>query len=109
MLPDIVDDRMDVVCRGTMGMTIGCARCHNHKFDPIPTKDYYSLYSIFANSPDAKRAAVDWRAGSDRRNTWRFSKQLQKRKPRSMISWPKNAARNSFHRFGRPSMISDYP
>ena len=53
-IPDIIDDRMDVVCRGTLGVTIGCARCHNHKFDPIPTKDYYSLYSIFNNSPDAK-------------------------------------------------------
>jgi hypothetical protein len=52
--PDIMDDRMDVVCRGTMGLTVGCARCHNHKFDPIPTADYYSLYSIFNNSPESK-------------------------------------------------------
>ena len=52
--PDIIDDRMDVVCRGTMGVTIGCARCHNHKFDPIPTKDYYSLYAIFNNSVESK-------------------------------------------------------
>jgi hypothetical protein len=53
-LPDIVDDRIDVVCRGTMAMTVGCARCHDHKFDPIPQKDYYSLYSVFANSPEPK-------------------------------------------------------
>ncbi len=53
-IPDIIDDRLDVVCRGTMAVTIGCARCHNHKFDPIPTKDYYSLYAIFNNSPDMK-------------------------------------------------------
>lgn len=52
--PDIMDDRIDVVCRGTMGMTVGCARCHNHKFDPIPTSDYYSLYSIFNNSPESR-------------------------------------------------------
>ena len=52
--PDIMDDRMDVVCRGMMGLTIGCARCHNHKFDPIPTSDYYSLYAIFNNSPESK-------------------------------------------------------
>ena len=43
-IPDIVDDRIDVVCRGTMALTVGCARCHDHKFDPIPTADYYSLY-----------------------------------------------------------------
>jgi hypothetical protein len=46
---DILDDRIDVVCRGLMGLTVGCARCHDHKFDPIPTKDYYSLYGVFAS------------------------------------------------------------
>jgi hypothetical protein len=50
--PDIVDDRIDVVMRGTQGMTVGCARCHDHKFDPIPTKDYYSLYAVFASSTE---------------------------------------------------------
>jgi hypothetical protein len=46
---DIIDDRIDVVCRGTMGLTVGCARCHDHKYDPIPTADYYSLYGVFAS------------------------------------------------------------
>src|ERR1043166_736790 len=45
---DIIDDRIDVVMRGMQGLTVGCARCHDHKFDPIPTRDYYSLYGIFA-------------------------------------------------------------
>ena len=49
---DIIDDRMDVVFRGTMGITIGCARCHDHKFDPVPSKDYYSLYGVFASSSE---------------------------------------------------------
>jgi hypothetical protein len=54
--PDIIDDRIDVVTRGTMGLTVTCARCHDHKFDPIPTKDYYSLYGVFAscNEPNDK-------------------------------------------------------
>ncbi|MFN0218436.1 MAG: PSD1 and planctomycete cytochrome C domain-containing protein, partial [Hyphomicrobium sp.] len=47
---DIIDDRIDVVCRGTMALTVGCARCHDHKFDPVPTRDYYSLYGVFASS-----------------------------------------------------------
>jgi cytochrome c553 len=47
---DIIDDRIDVVTRGTMGLTVACARCHDHKYDPIPTADYYSLYGVFASS-----------------------------------------------------------
>jgi Protein of unknown function (DUF1553)/Protein of unknown function (DUF1549)/Planctomycete cytochrome C len=47
--PETVDDRIDVVTRGMLGLTVSCARCHDHKFDPIPTKDYYSLYSVFSN------------------------------------------------------------
>ena len=48
--PDIIDDRIDVTMRGLQGLTTTCARCHDHKFDPIPTKDYYSLYGVFASS-----------------------------------------------------------
>jgi Protein of unknown function (DUF1549)/Protein of unknown function (DUF1553) len=47
LLTDIVDDQIDVVGRTIMGLTLGCARCHDHKFDPIPTADYYSLAGIF--------------------------------------------------------------
>jgi mono/diheme cytochrome c family protein len=49
---DIIDDRIDVVTRGTLGLTVACARCHDHKFDPIPTKDYYSLHGVFASSEE---------------------------------------------------------
>jgi hypothetical protein len=35
-----------------MGLTVSCARCHDHKYDPIPTRDYYSLYGIFASSTE---------------------------------------------------------
>lgn len=47
---DVVDDRIDVVTRGLMGLTVTCARCHDHKYDPIPTADYYSLYGVFRSS-----------------------------------------------------------
>ena len=47
---DIIDDRIDVVTRGFMGLTVSCARCHEHKYDPIPMADYYSLYGVFASS-----------------------------------------------------------
>jgi mono/diheme cytochrome c family protein len=51
---DIIDDRIDVTMRGLQAMTVGCARCHDHKFDPIPTRDYYSLYGVFASSIEPK-------------------------------------------------------
>lgn len=44
---DIIDDRIDAVTRGFLGLTVACARCHDHKFDPIPQADYYSLYGVF--------------------------------------------------------------
>ena len=47
---NIIDDRIDVVTRGLMGLTVACARCHDHKYDPIPTADYYSLYGVFDSS-----------------------------------------------------------
>ena len=47
MLTDIVDDQINVVSRAFLGLTVACARCHDHKFDPIPTADYYSLAGIF--------------------------------------------------------------
>ncbi|MDG1897757.1 MAG: PSD1 and planctomycete cytochrome C domain-containing protein [Fuerstiella sp.] len=53
---DIIDDRIDVVSRGTMGLTVTCARCHDHKFDPIPTADYYSLYGVFDSSHEPGNA-----------------------------------------------------
>jgi mono/diheme cytochrome c family protein len=47
---DELDDRVDTLCRGFLGLTVACARCHDHKFDPIPQQDYYSLAGIFAST-----------------------------------------------------------
>lgn len=49
---DITDDRIDVVTRGLLGMTLQCARCHDHKFDPLTAKDYYALYGVFRSSDE---------------------------------------------------------
>ncbi|NNE90924.1 MAG: DUF1553 domain-containing protein [Verrucomicrobiales bacterium] len=51
-----VDDRIDVIGRGFLGLTLACARCHDHKFDPVPTADYYSLYGILASFEEP----LDW-------------------------------------------------
>ena len=47
---DTIDDQIDVVTRGLLGLTVACARCHDHKYDAVPTTDYYSLYATFASS-----------------------------------------------------------
>lgn len=47
---DVVDEQIDTVSKAFLGLTVACARCHDHKFDPIPTKDYYGLASIFAST-----------------------------------------------------------
>ncbi len=47
---DIIDDRIDVVTRGLLALTTTCARCHDHKFDPISMHDYYGLHGVFASS-----------------------------------------------------------
>ncbi|QDV65646.1 DUF1553 domain-containing protein [Crateriforma conspicua] len=47
---DIVDDQIDVVSKAFLGLTVSCARCHDHKFDPIPTADYYALSGIFQST-----------------------------------------------------------
>ncbi len=49
---DIIDDRLDVVSRGLMGMTLACARCHDHKYDPVSQADYYALYGVFLNTDE---------------------------------------------------------
>ena len=56
---DVINDRIDVTTKAFLGLTVTCARCHDHKFDPIPTADYYSLYGIFASSAEpAKRPVI---------------------------------------------------
>lgn len=47
---DVVDEQVDTVGKALLGMTMGCARCHDHKFDPIPTADYYALAGIFRST-----------------------------------------------------------
>jgi hypothetical protein len=54
MQNDIINDRIDVVTKGFLGLTVSCARCHDHKFDPIPTKDYYSLRGVFASCAEPR-------------------------------------------------------
>ena len=51
---DTIDDTIDVIGRGLLGLTIGCARCHDHKLEPITTTDYYGLYAVLRSSTEPK-------------------------------------------------------
>lgn len=52
---DIADEQLDTVGRAVLGQTLGCARCHDHKFDPVPTNDYYALAGIFTSTQVMQR------------------------------------------------------
>lgn len=52
-LMDNVDEKIDTVTRSTLALTVSCARCHDHKFDPIPVTDYYAMAGIFTSTEDA--------------------------------------------------------
>ena len=58
-LADELDDRIDVVTKGFLGLTVACARCHHHKFDPIPTEDYYALAGVFKSTRIYDRMLTD--------------------------------------------------
>jgi hypothetical protein len=77
MAHDIIDDRIDTVTRATMGLTVGCARCHDHKFDPIPIQDYYSLYGVFAEARERPVPLTDGGARTPARAA--FEEELKKR------------------------------
>ena len=62
------DEKVDVTTKTFLGLTVGCAQCHDHKFDPIPTKDYYSLLGVFKSTMadeiplTAKETVTAWKS-----------------------------------------------
>ena len=91
---DIIDDRIDVVTRGMLGLSVACARCHDHKYDPIPTRDYYSLYGVFQSSAESlvscgqsNDTAFDEELG--KRETKRRETMSKRREEQSMRVRPK--------------------
>src|SRR5579871_4403369 len=64
------DERVDAVSRGLLGMTVACARCHDHKFDPILTKDYYGLVGVFASTMRTERPLFDVDPKIEARYLW---------------------------------------
>ncbi len=69
-MTDDWDERVDAVSRGVLAMTVACARCHDHKFAPIPTKDYYGLVGVFASTMRAERPLFDVDPEVEQRYLW---------------------------------------
>ncbi len=64
------DERIDAVSRGLLGLTVSCARCHDHKFDPISTQDYYSLAGVFASTSAVERPLFEIDPQTESRFLW---------------------------------------
>ena len=61
VMADEWEDRVDTVSRGLIGLTVACARCHDHKYDPIPTEDYYALAGVFASTEMYNQPPAGWK------------------------------------------------
>ena len=59
---DVIDEQIDTVGKAMLGMSLGCARCHDHKFDPVSTEDYYALAGIFSSTQSVGKTK-GWRQG----------------------------------------------
>lgn len=103
--PDIIDDRIDVVTRGTMGLTVACARCHDHKFDPIPTADYYSLYGVFQNTAEQMVPLPPKQTSLSIEELAAFNTELEKRQ--TALADRLAAVRTEFSQIAR-SRIAEY-
>ena len=55
---DVVDEQLDTIGKAILAQTLGCARCHDHKFDPIPTRDYYAMAGILHNAKSLEHGNV---------------------------------------------------
>ncbi len=78
---DDLDDQIDVVTRGLMGITVACARCHDHKYDGIPSEDYYSLYGVFAGSGEPETTDLPLIGNAENNEAYlKFKAELDQRK-----------------------------
>jgi cytochrome c553 len=75
---DTIDERIDTTTKAFIGLTVACARCHDHKFDPIPAADYYSLHGIFASTVEPIQHPVIGVTGKGAAARADFQKRLAK-------------------------------
>ena len=80
------DERVDAVSRGLLGLTVACARCHDHKFDPISTKDYYALAGVFASTWMVKRPIIAMDKAAGDKLVWDHDRLVQWKGVSSLLS-----------------------
>ena len=96
-------DRIDTLSRGVLGLTVACARCHDHKYDPIPTTDYYALAGVFASSeyveapcaPTEQVRAYDNAQEAIRKKTQEINSYLKSEADRLKLKVPKSQVEKS--------------
>ncbi len=94
------DDRIDTLTRGVLGLTVSCARCHDHKFDPITTQDYYGLAGIFSSTNYQERPVVSDEIVAARRAADEAVKEQQLSVDRFLLTESRGI---------RPTLISEIP
>lgn len=87
VMADEWEDRVDTVSRGLLGLTVACARCHDHKYDPVPTEDYYALAGVFASTEMFNRpldSEVDTKDDGQAKDPERSMHVIREAKPRDL-------------------------
>jgi hypothetical protein len=100
-LTDDWDERVDAVSRGLLGMTVACARCHDHKFDPIPTKDYYGLAGVFASTMRSERPMFDVDPKIEARYMWARNRLFDLRYSANLLTNEASTVENSAPRVAK--------
>ena len=90
VIADELDDRIDTLSRGLLGLTVSCARCHDHKYDPIPARDYYSLAAAYNGSNLTVAPLADPKTVEKHKAWEKQTKELEAK----LKHWVKEQARN---------------
>jgi hypothetical protein len=100
-LTDDWDERVDAVSRGLLGLTVACARCHDHKFDPIPTKDYYGLMGVFASTMRSERPMFEVDPAVEARYQWLQNRLFDLSYSRNLLTGEASTVEGSAERVAR--------
>lgn len=106
---DQIDDRIDTLSRGLLGLTVACARCHDHKYDPISTKDYYALAGVIASTEYVEISLEPGKEGQALPPAPKKEKDKKPAPPGPFIHSVKegNAANMKVHIRGNPNMLGE--